>query len=142
MTAIPISVFAVLLPGDYYRQYWAVFKYVDGTSFVSSMVAITGLVLGCLLGKRLGGSCVRSSSVEELKASVRSHRRRLRLWSSITFWLTISGYICWFGAAIARGLSLDLITSVVWREQNALYTLKEYYFETIPGVTTATQFGV
>ena len=68
--------------------------------------------------------------------------RSVRLIFTISFILTVLAYIVWFAVGIKNGLNLRLILDILHRASDANYDLRKEYFKTIPGVTTATQFGL
>lgn len=68
--------------------------------------------------------------------------RYLRRWFFIAFGLTLFGYALWTLVALKNGLSPGLIKGVLMGDGQAVFTLKEDVFKTIPGVTTCTQFAV
>ena len=145
MTVVPVTALALWLPAESYRGYWRTFRFVDWSVIALSMVSLAGLLGGLAAAMQIKrpSTFPQSFSSELLVATlVERHLRPLLFWYRLTFTLTLAGYISWFGAAWSRGLSFDELQNVLLRRDNAIYALKDYYFQTIPGVTTLTQFGM
>jgi predicted secreted protein len=60
----------------------------------------------------------------------------------LSFILTVVAYGIWFAVGIAHGLNLSVIYDVIRGSSDATYDIKDTYLATIPGVTTATEFGL
>ena len=143
MTVVPVTGLALWLPSEDYRAYWRTFRFVDWTVIALSLAALAGLIGGISAAMRIGKPSPSSTSSELIvRTLVETSIQPLLFWYRVTFALTTAGYAAWFGAAWLRGLSLDELISVLLRRYNAIYALKDFYFQTIPGVTTLTQFGM
>ena len=144
MTVVPVTVLALLLAPEDYRSYWRTFRFVDWWVVPLSLTALCGFVGGVAAAMLLSkGPAVRPGvQASLLNILVERHAASLAFWYRVTFILTVTGYLLWFGAAWFKGLSWDELQSVLLRRDNAIYALKDFYFQTIPGVTTFTQFGM
>jgi hypothetical protein len=58
----------------------------------------------------------------------------------VSFWLCVMAYGVWVSIAISRGLGLSVFKSIFTGGQS-IYTFRDF-FETMPGITTGTQFGI
>jgi hypothetical protein len=56
--------------------------------------------------------------------------------------LTVAGYIIWTTVAFARGFRPSLLKEILTLDAGAIYQVKQVYFKTVSGITTATQFGM
>lgn len=143
MTVVPVTALALWLPADDYRAYWRTFRFVDWTVIVLSLTALAGYLGGLAWAGQLSSADRRSAAVPPtLPVLFERYESRLMFWCRVTLGLTVTGYVVWFGAAWQRGLSWAELTAVITRRENAIYALKDYYFQTIPGITTLTQFGM
>lgn len=55
--------------------------------------------------------------------------------------VTFGSYAIWLTNAVARGLSVSSVVSLLSGEQGAMYALRNQYFESLGGVTTWMQLG-
>lgn len=141
MTVVPVTALALWLPAEDYRAYWRTFRFVDWTVVTLSLTALAGYLAGLAGARQLSGTVVPQTD-RILPVLFETYERRLMVWCRLTLALTVAGYSVWFGAAWQRGLSWAELSAVVTRRENAIYALKDYYFQTIPGITTLTQFGM
>lgn len=147
MTVVPVTMLALWLPAEDYRTYWRTFRFVDWSVVTLSLTALGGYLAGLAGASQLASSGPSSAGPASatgrfLPVLFETYEHRLMLWCRLTLGLTVTGYAVWFGAAWQRGLSWTELSAVVTRRENAIYALKDYYFQTIPGITTLTQFGM
>jgi oligosaccharide repeat unit polymerase len=122
-----------------YPKFWRTPKYFDLTSLGLLFSVVAVFVCGCLLG----GAQRRGRSRTVLPDWTLGIRWQVvRTLFNLSFALTILAYVIWFGVAIKNGLRLDAIVQVLHATSDATYDLRDEYLTTIPGVTTATQFGL
>lgn len=140
----PAIVFAVMIPGtmalavslsrDAYLLY-RVPKYLDESHFLLSLLA-TAMVIGGYVWATRTGAAPKTDIGEYTSLLTKAF---------FTFaTLTLLGYTIWIAAAFARGLTPGMFLKFFSSATDADFglDLKETYFKTIPGVTTAAQFQV
>jgi hypothetical protein len=66
---------------------------------------------------------------------------RAELLFNVSFWLCIIAYVIWVAVGISRGLGLSVLTSIFTGGSANIYVLKTF-LQTVPGITTCTQFGI
>lgn len=125
---------AVALPTEVYLT-WGVPKFLDQDSSLLLLVCATALFVG-ILSVSLAAS--RGGTVDILMNPKQIHW--LRMLFACLFILTVLGYVFWILIAIAQGVRLDSLMSVLQREAGAISTLKADS-RPVGGVTTLTQFG-
>jgi hypothetical protein len=122
-----------------YQTFWRTPKYFDLPSLELLLGVVITFVFGCILGAaRRGAVDLDSSTNWTLSIRWQSVRMLFRL----SFILTAVAYGIWFASAIAHGLSLSVVYDVIRRSSDATFDIRDAYLATIPGVTTATQFGL
>lgn len=133
--------FAAYITGSNdYLYFWRTPKYFDLSALGLLFAAVIIFGCGCLFGAaRRNNSGVRPPSAD-WKLAV--PWRAVRLLFTISFILTVLAYVIWFAVGIKNGLNLKLVLDILHRASGANYDLRKEYFKTIPGVTTATQFGL
>jgi hypothetical protein len=140
----PAIVFAVMVPGtmalavslsrDSYLLY-RVPKYLDESHFLLSLLA-TAMVIGGFVWATRTGATPKTDTGEYTGLLTKAF---------FTFaGLTFLGYAIWVAFAVARGLTPGMFLKFFSSAADADFglDLKETYFKTIPGVTTAAQFQV
>lgn len=124
-------------PLSYFR-FWRTQKYFD----LSCLGLLFGVVVIFAGGCLLGGARRRESAGDpaaDWKDDVRW--QLVKFLFNLSFSLTIVAYIIWFGAAIENGLRPAIIYEVLYSSTVTSGDAIEH-LKTIPGVTTATQFGL
>ena len=122
-----------------YLTFWRTPKYFD----LSCLALVFGIVLVFAAGSLLGGARRRGVSRESSSDWTGGIRWQLvRVLFHVSFILTMLAYAVWFGVAIKNGLRLSIVSEVLHSTSGATYDIRDEYLKTIPGVTTATQFGL
>ena len=132
---LPLLVISYALPDWVYSRLWYTPKYFDGHAAALSALMILAWLMGYLLFQRRFVPDAWSGSGKVKNPEV------LRTLLTISFVLTLMGYVAMVVAALSRGFSLSLLWSALQGEKNVMPQLKDVYFATIPGLTTLTQFG-
>jgi hypothetical protein len=122
-----------------YQNFWRTPKYFDLSSFGLLLTVVIIFVLGCVIGAARRGEGGHDSSTNwTLGIRWQSVRPLFRL----SFVLTLMAYGIWFAVAVQHGLRFGLIYDLIRGTSGETHYLHEEYLTTIPGVTTATQFGL
>jgi hypothetical protein len=120
-----------------YQNFWQTPKYFDLSSLGLLLGVVIIFVLGCVIGAaRRGGH----DSSTDWTLGIRW--QSVRLLFRLSFILTIAAYGIWFAVGIQHGLRFGLIYDLIRNASGATHYLRDEYLPTIPGVTTATQFGI
>lgn len=125
---------AIAFSEDVYAT-WGVRKYIDSNMALLLLLGIVSLIAGMIIPTlrvlRSGPSTIELSSgqIQFLKRSYK-----------LLFTLTVLGYAFWAISAVAQGISIADLASVVGREDRAISELKANS-RPIAGLTTLTQFG-
>jgi hypothetical protein len=122
-----------------YQNFWRTPKYFDLSSLGLLLGVVIIFVLGCVIGagRRVDGG---HDSSTDWTLGIRW--QSVRLLFRLSFILTMMAYGIWFAVGIQHGLRLGLIYDLIRGASGATYYLHDEYLPTIPGVTTATQFGL
>lgn len=109
-------------------------KYINGDSLLLAAAAIITFALGTVLGIRTG----------KVSQPARDDADRLvRIWFLITSALTLFGYAAWLAVGVKNGFTLKLFIEFMFTSDDVFGDdIRKGMFDTIPGVTTCTQFGV
>jgi hypothetical protein len=108
-------------------------KYLDEESLGLAGLASLAVAVGVMLGAR-------TAAPQRMSAAA---RRRLVKWFYVTAALTVFGYAAWTLSGIRHGFSLNHITEMArGTSEDSSSELKTDVFQTVPGVTTCTQFGL
>ncbi len=126
---------AFLADSKIYMELWREPKYF--TEF-TALVTI-GVLVAFSVGARLGAGNQSDYSDEVGWRGTVSFPRALVLFN-VSFWLCITAYVVWITLGISRGLSIGILKTIFTGGADVL-TLRTY-LETVPGVTTCTQFGI
>jgi len=122
-----------------YLRFWRTQKYFS----LSCLCLVFGVVVVFAGGCMLGGARRRERACDipaDWKLGIRW--QLVRVLFNLSFVLTMLAYVIWFGVAIKNGLRLSAISQILHTASGATYDLRDEYLKTIPGVTTATQFGL
>jgi hypothetical protein len=150
---------AWLIPADTYLFEWNVPKVFDGAAFALVVFWLSCFAVGTMLvdfaasaaarrRRRASGYGVRRAAAAAGPAAAPAAEPVELLMPAIRtlFWITTAltyfGYVCWIAMAIKRGMSFGLMMDVITGQGTTIFDIKREQFETIPGVTTATQFGI
>jgi oligosaccharide repeat unit polymerase len=137
--AVITGVAAYVTAASAYAKYWRTAKYFDLPALSLLLGAVLVFVCGCVLGAARRSDASRNAPTD-WKDSVRWPA--VRLLFTLSFVLTLVAYVVWFCIAIKNGLRFSVISEVLHGVSGATYNLRDQYLATIPGVTTATQFGI
>jgi oligosaccharide repeat unit polymerase len=122
-----------------YINLWRTAKHFD-FSCLQLLLAVT-LVFTC--GCLLGGARRREASLAPAVDWTKTIRwDAVRLLFRISFVLTVVAYVTWYALAIKHGLSLSVILDLLQGGSRSDYDFGGEHLTTIPGLTTATQFGL
>jgi oligosaccharide repeat unit polymerase len=126
---------AFLADSKIYMELWRTPKYF--TEFTA--LVTVGVIILFSVGARLGtGGHTNYSSEFEWRGAV-SFTRALTLFK-LSFWLCMMAYAVWIALGVSRGLSIGVLKQIFTGGADVI-TLRTY-LETVPGVTTCTQFGI
>lgn len=132
-----IGIAAWLVSPATYLQAWRTPKYFSASTALLTAAAITAFVAGAWLSQ---AQWPRHVQEPEWRGTVPLSQAMLLF--KISFWACIIGYAFWTGFAISRGVGLDLLRSAFTGGAVDVVTLKTDFLETVPGITTFTQFGI
>jgi hypothetical protein len=121
-----------------YQSFWRTPKYFDLSSLGLLLGVVIIFVLGCVIGAARRSEVDRHSSTN-WTLSIRW--QSVRLLFRLSFILTVLAYGVWFAVGIKHGLRLSVISDAIRGAGGTTYDLRDD-LPTIPGVTTATQFGL
>lgn len=129
---------ALLTSPESYASQWKTPKYFDLSSFGLLCAVVAVFSLGCVI-----------SSTRRTPAAIENDRWREEIpWGAVktlfrvSFALTMFGYIVWFALAIKNGLNLQILMSALSGSSIDIVEVRGQYLTTMPGVTTATEFGL
>jgi oligosaccharide repeat unit polymerase len=133
MALAPFVILGHLIQGPDYHDLWYTEKYLDrGTALLLGAI-MTAFLVGSLLQKRLS----RKRAPVELNLS---HRRLEQLF--IASWIaTLLGYLVWAVVCFLHGVGPGEVLAVLRGDTGASYAIRDLG-TTLPGVSTATQFGM
>ncbi len=120
-----------------YLYFWRTAKYFDRSCLNTLLAIIAVFVFGCVLGaaRRPG-----NVSSEDWRLAIRWPA--VRWCFMLSFLLTVAAYVVWILVGVKNGLNLSVVLDIIHQSGSADYNLREDYLQTIPGVTTGTQFGI
>ncbi len=122
-----------------YLRFWRTQKYFD----LSCLGLLFAVVLVFAIGSLLGGARRRANEVDPTADwKLRIRWQLVRVLFNLSFALTIGAYLIWFGVAITNGLRLSDVYEALHSSHGSAGTVLDEHLKTIPGVTTATQFGL
>lgn len=135
---VPLPLWAAIAVSDTeYRLQWNTPKAVNAVTVTLALAGALVLLIGTLL-PQLG---VRSRKRGVWPDFDPASLKRLGKASGVLFWLTVTGYVAFALAAVARGLTLSALVSALVTQDNYQSAFREQ-LAPIPGVTTLTQVGV
>jgi oligosaccharide repeat unit polymerase len=120
-----------------YLHHWGTAKYFDLSCFLLLIAVVIAFVCGCLFGVARR----RESVIRATDWTLAVRWEWVRLLFRLSFILTLLAYGIWFAVGIKNGLNLSIIVDAIRGTADSTSFRKEY-LATIPGVTTATQFGL
>jgi len=126
---------AYLASSETYLRLWKTPKY-----FTDDIMAITfGMIIAFSAGVWLAlANQSGHASRSEWQGSVSYSQAQLLF--KVSFWLCIMAYCVWTSIAVSRGLGLSVFKSI-FSGGVSIYSFRDF-FETMPGITTGTQFGI
>jgi oligosaccharide repeat unit polymerase len=120
-----------------YLYHWRTAKYFDLSCLALLIAVVITFACGCIFGAaRRGGD---DAPPMDWRLAVRW--QSVRLLFRLSFILTVLAYGIWFAIGVKNGLNLSLVLDAIRGTADAT-SFRGEYLETIPGVTTATQFGL
>ena len=122
-----------------YLSFWRTPKYFDLSCLGLLLGVVVTFVCGCVMGAARRGESDRDPSPDW---TLDIRWPSVRLLFTLSFLLTVLAYGVWFAVAIKNGLRPGVISEIIHGAHGATYDLRDEYLTTIPGVTTATQFGI
>jgi oligosaccharide repeat unit polymerase len=122
-----------------YLNLWRTAKHFDFSCLQLLLAVVLVFTCGCLLG----GARRREANLAPAIDWTQTIRwEAVRLLFRISFVLTVVAYIIWYALAIKHGLSLSVILDLLQGGSRSDYDFGENHLTTIPGLTTAVQFGL
>src|ERR1700733_3298237 len=131
-----VTIAAMLTPSPLYSILWRTPKYVSEQEGFSVLVCCLSFAVGGFLLTLVFGGADRPTSAEDALPP-----REMRIMFFTALGMTAVGYAAWISSAVSRDLPTSEVTDVLAGTTGAVYSLKELYFATIPGLSTMTQFG-
>jgi len=122
-----------------YVTHWRTPKYFDLTCLGLLLAVVVVFCCGCLIG---------SARRTNTKPVDRDGWLKQVPWQSVrfvfrmSFILTLFAYAVWFVLAVKNGLRLSILLEALHSSSVAVTDLRAEYLTTLPGITTATQFGI
>lgn len=133
IAAIGSTLVAILSPDKFYEEF-QVRKFIDWHHFWLAVITSAAWIWGISVGKRIPLGPLDSQLAD---------RRWLVWWFGLAMGLTTLGYTIWTFIAIQNGLSLNMIMRLLFvADESTFEQLKDSVFTRIPGITSATQFGM
>jgi len=129
------GVAAMLADPDVYLKMWRTPKYFGGYAMVLTAAILIAFSAGVWLARSKQSGY---SSTTEWRGVV-SLSQTLMLFN-VSFWICVMGYAFWVGIGLSRGLGMAALRAVFVRGEEVYWF--RTFLQTIPGVTTCTQFGI
>ena len=139
MPAVVAGFVAYSTSSTAYRHFWRTAKYFNLSSFGLLLGVVMLFICGCLFGSARRSDGHRLPGAQWTLAI---RWQAVRLLFRLSFILTIAAYGIWFAMAVKNGLNLGILFDSIRGASSADYNSFGQHLETIPGVTTATQFGL
>jgi len=109
-------------------------KYLDVESLGLGVLACLTVACGVFFGARIGAAP---------RALSQPSRKSLVFWFYLATGLTLFGYAAWAANGVRHGFSAGYIADLIsGTDDEKFLELKFEVFQTVPGVTTCTQFGL
>lgn len=137
---VPLLLVSYVLSPEAYAELWQARKHITPEVVWQGLLLIGTLSWGLLIGLlavRLVPAAGGDSPVWRLV------KGQPVLWVlfRVGFWLTLVGYALWLLSAVAHGLSAADLMAMLAGQPGVSDMIKQNYFETMPGLTTMTQFA-
>ena len=108
-------------------------KYIEGWH----LLLAAGAILAFTLGSRLAMATGRVP-----QPTPESSDRIVRRWFNVTLALTAFGYAAWLAVGMSNGFSFAIFLELLTTDDPDLADwIRQELFDTVPGLTTCTQFG-
>lgn len=129
----PFLLSGLLISGYEYKDLWRTEKHLD---------LATGAILGAIAACFIAGSLVHTLFAKKAtpQESDIDYGRLERLFL-LTYVATVSGYLFWAAVCFTHGVGPAEVLAILRGDAGASYTIRDLG-TTIPGMTTATQFGM
>lgn len=128
---IPFLVASFFVPESTYLTLYRSDKHIDLNFVMIASLIYLGFIVGTFFTANVG----RSSQDRDILWYCRWF-----VWPLFAF--TLFGYATWFGSAVVSAGGIGPIASAVAGVLTGSGALKFEFFQTIPGITTFTQFGI
>ena len=135
--ALLASVTAYYTGSKDYLYFWRTSKYFDRSCLDLLLVVVAVFICGSMIGAARRSRCAPAA---DWTLAVRWPA--VRLCFTLSFVLTVVAYAVWILIGIKNGLNLGVVMDILRKSNSADYNLRDDFFQTIPGVTTGTQFGI
>jgi oligosaccharide repeat unit polymerase len=139
MPVVIAGITAYYTNGASYLRHWRTQKYFDASALGLLAVVVLTFACGCLFGgarRRKSGQHYSADWKRDIRWTL------VKTLFNLSFTLTIVAYTIWFGMAIKNGLRPSVIYSLLSSSGSTTNSPLDEHLKTIPGVTTATQFGL
>ncbi len=139
MPVVIAGITAYYTDGASYLRHWRTQKYFDASALGLLSVVVLTFACGCLFGgarRRKSGQHYPADWKRDIRWTL------VKTLFNLSFTLTIVAYTIWFGMAIKDGLRPSVIYSLLSSSGSTTNSPLDEHLKTIPGVTTATQFGL
>lgn len=124
-----------------YRLSWGTWKYFQWTDFITVLFSTVAFLVGAVLTSTGPILLFKQKNLHNNLWNKSIPWKLINKLFNIGFYLTLFGYIAWIAVAFSRGLNLGHLTDVIAGQSGAIYKIRAYA-ETVPGITTFTQFGI
>ena len=138
LIVLPTLFFAWRIDASAYLAQWKAPKVLGFSGFARGIIALLALAIGATA---MTGGRFRLAEREQWPLLSSVSRRSLRRSFFVFYRLTCFAYVVWAGAAVARGLTPQILVRTVV-SLNSFNDALKTYFATIPGITTMTQFAI
>ncbi len=122
-----------------YVTHWRTPKYFDLPCLGLLISVVLVFCCGCMLGSARRVTAVPADPSKWLE---QVPWQSVRLVFRVSFILTLLAYMVWFVLAVKNGLRLSILLNALHSSSVAVTDLRSQYLTTLPGITTATQFGI
>ncbi|GGJ95901.1 O-antigen polymerase [Calditerricola satsumensis] len=129
-----LIIIALVTSDEMYYSAWGTPKWIDFDTAIMSISTLLMFTLGLLLALGI-------KTRKKPQWLLFNPDKFLIIVARVLLILILIGYSAWFYAAYSRGFSISLAEGVLKGEKGIIYSLKQEYFRTIPGLTSLVQFG-
>jgi hypothetical protein len=137
---VPLLLLAYLISPAAYLELWEVRKHVTAETVYQGGLLAASLAWGMLVGMGAVRLLPADGADGEPRLPERGYRLLMGLFKG-GVGLSLVGYVAWLLAAASRGLTPALVIGVLTGEPGVADLIKQNHFQTVPGLTTLTQFA-